>query len=46
MSRTLEELTAAAYRALLDGDEDECGRLCAEADALLAAEIDLEQTRH
>jgi hypothetical protein len=46
VSRSLEDLTAAAYRALLEGDEDECDRLCAEAEATLADEIDPEQTRH
>lgn len=45
-SPTLEDLTAAAYRAFLEGDEDECERLCAEAIALLDAEVDPEQTRH
>lgn len=46
MSRTLEDLTGAAYRALLDDDADECDRLIAEAEALLDSEIEPDQTRH
>jgi hypothetical protein len=46
VSRSLEDLTAAAYRALLEGDEDECDRLCAEAQSMLDADVEPDQTRH